>query len=138
MPYDWNPYSIDRLRMHVAEKLSARLIAIEMGGGLTRNAVIGKMRRLGLSSGYVKLAPKPKSKPRPRRARRSVVPAAPRATETGRLFASGDIGILQLNVFRCHYPVNDEDKETRYCGGLTREGSSYCAEHHVVCYQARR
>ena len=44
----WNEERIEELKKLWAEKLSASEIATKLGAGLTRNAVIGKLHRLGL------------------------------------------------------------------------------------------
>jgi len=54
----WNDARVDTLKMLWAEGLSASQIATELGSGITRNAVIGKVHRLGLS-GRVKVAKQP-------------------------------------------------------------------------------
>jgi GcrA cell cycle regulator len=46
----WPPERIDRLRELWAEGLSASQIAAHLDGVVTRNAVIGKLNRLGLKS----------------------------------------------------------------------------------------
>jgi GcrA cell cycle regulator len=47
----WPPERVDRLRELWAEGLSASQIAAGLDGVVTRNAVIGKLHRLGLKSG---------------------------------------------------------------------------------------
>jgi GcrA cell cycle regulator len=47
--FDWSGKNVDRLKALLDEKLSASRIAVMLGGGVTRNAVIGKVHRLGLS-----------------------------------------------------------------------------------------
>jgi len=54
----WNDARVDTLKKLWAEGLSASQIATELGSGITRNAVIGKVHRLGLS-GRVKVAKQP-------------------------------------------------------------------------------
>jgi GcrA cell cycle regulator len=51
----WTSERVDLLRRLWLEGLSASRIAAELAGGITRNAVIGKVHRLGLS-GRLKLA----------------------------------------------------------------------------------
>ena len=70
----WTDERVELLRKLWTEGLSASQIAAELANGITRNAVIGKVHRLGLS-GRVKSAQAP-SAPRPR------APAAPRAPQT--------------------------------------------------------
>jgi GcrA cell cycle regulator len=44
----WNDDRIAQLKRLHAQGLSCALIAAELGGGLSRNSVIGKLRRMGL------------------------------------------------------------------------------------------
>src|SRR5437016_4477929 len=60
----WNDERVETLKRLWAEGLSASQIATELGG-ITRNAVIGKVHRLGLSG----RAKSPTANPRPRKAR---------------------------------------------------------------------
>ena len=46
--FDWSA-NVDRLKSSVGQRLTATRIAEPLGGGVTRNAVIGKVHRLGLS-----------------------------------------------------------------------------------------
>ncbi|WP_162917009.1 GcrA family cell cycle regulator [Dongia deserti] len=45
----WTPWRLEALRRLWDQKVSANKIASALGGGLTRNAVIGKAHRLGLA-----------------------------------------------------------------------------------------
>ena len=62
---DWTPAQTDTLRRLWANGVSASLIALELGDGITRNAVLGKVHRLKLP-GRVEA----KRKPRPSRAKK--------------------------------------------------------------------
>src|SRR3569833_2259548 len=46
---DWNDETIAELRRMWSDGMSASQVARQLGGGLTRNAVIGKVHRLGLA-----------------------------------------------------------------------------------------
>lgn len=45
----WTDHRVEKLKDLHAKGLSAAAIARKLGGGVTRNAVIGKRHRLGLS-----------------------------------------------------------------------------------------
>src|SRR6187402_3098810 len=49
MPKIWNDERITLIKERWAEGLSATQIAQELGNGISRNAVIGKIHRMGLS-----------------------------------------------------------------------------------------
>jgi GcrA cell cycle regulator len=62
----WTPERVELLKQMWAEGLSASTIAGRLGGGISRNAVIGKVHRLGLSG---RATPARTATPRPRRPR---------------------------------------------------------------------
>src|SRR3954471_22560081 len=67
----WTDERVELLKKLWAEGLSASQIATELGG-ITRNAVVGKVHRLGLS-GRAKSAPTAKPRPRNARAHSSMI-----------------------------------------------------------------
>ncbi len=133
-----------------AEGLSASQIATKLGG-VTRNAVIGKVHRLGLS-GRVK--PKRKTKPataRPavtarKRApvkRRAVVRAAPTPPPVplkAKPLPSGEYAtILTITEHLCKWPLGDPTSaDFRFCGRGTDKGEPYCKSHAQLAYQPSR
>jgi GcrA cell cycle regulator len=132
-----------------ADGLSASQIAAELGG-ITRNAVIGKVHRLGLSG----RAKSPSSAaPRPRKARSPTMMRVPRAHIRGNTALAYDYAVepepelieipieqrktlLQLTEATCHWPVGDPGSgDFFFCGGEASEGSPYCSYHSRVAYQ---
>jgi GcrA cell cycle regulator len=132
-----------------ADGLSASQIAAELGG-ITRNAVIGKVHRLGLSG----RAKSPSSSaPRPRKARSSGhMMRVQRPQMRGNTALAYDYQedpepelieipieqrktLLQLNEKTCHWPVGDPGStEFFFCGGEAND-SPYCSFHSRVAYQ---
>ena len=128
----WTDERVALLTKLWADGLSASQIAAELGG-ITRNAVIGKVHRLGLS-GRAKSASS--SAPRPRKARSSGhMMRVPRATMRGNTALAYDYEmepepelieipveqrktLLQLSEKTCHWPVGDPGSTDFYfCGG---------------------
>jgi GcrA cell cycle regulator len=145
----WTAERIERLRNGVASGLSCSQIAAEIG--VTRNAVIGKIHRLGLSPGRP-AAPARSCPPRvrqPRTSQRQFLrlmfarapgvageEAAPVAVETMRLCT-----LLELAPGKCRWPVGDPcATDFVYCGNDAAAGFSYCAGHARMAYRvpARR
>jgi GcrA cell cycle regulator len=152
---NWTEDRVEALKRLWNEGLSASQIANELGN-VTRNAVIGKVHRLGLA-GRAKPAP---AAPRPRRPRATPQPGirtAPQvrgATALAQQFEAAPeaaplpkpadnvvpIGqrcsIMQLNESTCRWPIGDPGREDFYfCGGKAGTGIPYCAFHARIAYQ---
>jgi GcrA cell cycle regulator len=146
----WTDERVELLKKLWADGLSASQIAAELGG-ITRNAVIGKVHRLGLSG----RAKSPSSAaPRPRKARSSgQMLRVSRPTIRGNTALAYDYDpepepelleipveqrktLLQLNEHTCRWPVGDPGgPEFYFCGGDTATELPYCAYHCRVAYQ---
>jgi GcrA cell cycle regulator len=132
--------------------LSAGLIAMRIGGGLTRNAVIGYLHRQRLCWGSTLRTLREEKDPSstPKRTRSHRFPAhmrsrAPKFNPSLSLLPprrprSKPVPILEpLRVFiadlerrHCHY-VLGEPAEMTYCG-LPRERGMFCAGHGALVY----
>jgi GcrA cell cycle regulator len=117
----WTDERVELLRKLWSDGLSASQIAAELGG-ITRNAVIGKVHRLGLS-GRAKSASS--AAPRQRKVRsENIIPIGQRRT------------ILELTEQTCRWPIGDPGStDFFFCGGNTIAGLPYCAYHSRVAYQ---
>jgi GcrA cell cycle regulator len=150
----WTDERVEMLKKLWADGLSASQIAAELGG-ITRNAVIGKVHRLGLS-GRAKSASS--SAPRPRKARaHSHMLRVPRSSIRGNTalahaydydidpqpeFIDNIIPIgqrrtlLELTEETCRWPIGDPGSaDFFFCGGQTITGLPYCGYHSRVAYQ---
>ena len=151
----WTDERVELLKKLWADGLSASQIAGELGG-ITRNAVIGKVHRLGLS-GRAK-APS-SSVPRQRKPRAPSMFRAPRPMMRGNTALAHmpaydyepepelesieniiPIGqrctLLELNDEKCHWPIGDPGQpDFFFCGGKTTSGIPYCGYHARVAYQ---
>ncbi|VAV89901.1 GcrA cell cycle regulator [hydrothermal vent metagenome] len=148
----WTEDRVEILKKLWIEGLSASQIATKMGG-VTRNAVIGKVHRLGLSGRATpsrpprpriraKAAPararaasasgKPKTAaPAVRREETPVVPIEPKKLPSGE-FAT----VLTLTNKLCKWPIGDPAKPGfKFCGRGSTESSPYCQDHAAQAYQ---
>jgi GcrA cell cycle regulator len=152
----WTDERVELLKKLWSDGLSASQIAAQLGG-VTRNAVIGKVHRLSLS-GRAKPAT---STPRPRKAR----PVAPHRPGS-RAFVSGNtalkvhaqpaprrapapvpiedlvvpislrVSLLALNDQMCKWPIGDPGAEDfHFCGHRSFNSLPYCEYHSRVAYQ---
>lgn len=153
----WTEDRVEVLKKLWAEGHSASQIAKELGG-VTRNAVIGKVHRLGLSgratpSRPVKRPPK-LARPKPRiqsdgsvvtpKPARSIAEAPVKTAEKEAIIATlppqpladGEAAtILTLRGSMCKWPIGDPaDPSFAFCGRKA-SGGPYCAEHAKVAFQ---
>ena len=152
----WTDERVERLKKLWNEGLSASQIAADLGG-VTRNAVIGKVHRLGLS-GRAKSPTRP-ANPRPKRSG-NAFNARPRANRTAQVngsrnsiapLANGQmptqreviaaptplkLELIELTEITCKWPIGDPAHDDfHFCGHKCKDGSPYCAYHVSLAYQ---
>lgn len=152
----WTDERVELLKKLWADGLSASQIANQLGG-VTRNAVIGKVHRLSLS-GRAKPA---SSAPRPRKPR----PSSPHRP-AGRSFVAGNtalkphahpaprrlpapipdqdvvvpislnVSLMSLSDSMCKWPIGDPSAEGfHFCGHKNFNALPYCEYHSRIAYQ---
>ena len=137
----WSEPRVTTLRSLWLDGLSASQIAKQLGG-VTRNAVIGKVHRLGLSGRGAPSAPGRTARispPRPARPRRAVVRpsrvmAPPRPPVAASVTGPEGPGLVtdmaRLAVHACKWPIGDpKSPEFSFCGRHA-EGR-YCVAHET-------
>lgn len=140
----WTDERIEQLKTLWAEGMSAGEIAREMG--ITRNAVLGKKDRLGLSKrrgGYANPAPD-KVEKRLRRRRMNFSPQAPRLLKAPTYIEPHvekpvrPVTLLELNETTCRWPIGDpQDADFVFCGARPETGLPYCSKHCRMAYNPR-
>jgi GcrA cell cycle regulator len=118
----------------------ARMLSREFRIGLTRNAIIGKIARLGLvhrhgaskgggsKPGRVPPRPKPAPSPPFRKLERGPAPI--------RRIQSGTLSLLELRDGDCKWP-SGEGPSCRFCGQPCVPERPYCAEHLRMAHNER-
>jgi GcrA cell cycle regulator len=100
--------------------------------GLSRNAVLGKAHRLGLSTHKARSAKPQPRKPIPKAKKLPpVMPVLDEPAPAEPEFVG--VGLLELEAGSCRYPQGDA-APYRFCGVPKQDGSSYCPYHHRLCY----
>ncbi|WP_134495857.1 GcrA family cell cycle regulator [Microvirga pakistanensis] len=156
----WTDERVELLKKLWTDGLSASQIAAELGN-VTRNAVIGKVHRLGLSGRAkdVKAAP---AAPRVRKITRAPSAPAPIAPQSHSnvvltpiplqpvreepemaideqdvaIPMSERVTIMDLRESMCRWPMGDPTKpEFRFCGARSITGLPYCTHHARIAYQ---
>lgn len=160
----WNDERVEQLKKLWAEGLSASQIAARIGD-VTRNAVIGKVHRLGLAgrattSRIKTLRPRKSAAARPASAKRQrmlrfhphsgmpregfppLLPTdlqpdvAPRSYEELVIPLEERASILSLKESSCRWPIGDPQHEDfHFCGRGKMDGLPYCEFHARRAFQ---
>lgn len=158
----WTDERVELLRRLWDDGLSASQIAFQIGG-VSRNAVIGKVHRLGLAGRVKPIGPaavpgrrkdgatggleieaetivEEPTLPEPpaivaHRPAPDFPPARP-APEPVALAVSERVTIMDLRDSMCRWPMGDPTSpDFRFCGGRAITGLPYCTQHAQVAYQ---
>jgi len=152
MAAGWTDSRIKTLSALWIEGLPASVISERIG--VTRNAVIGKARRLGLpphadwqarraAARREAKASEPRAKrPRPTRSKYAPPPiiTQPRRERVMQVIAPIEmrrVGIMELGHRMCVWVDGDSRHPVTYCGADCEDGRSYCPGHHAMVYHPR-
>jgi GcrA cell cycle regulator len=146
----WTDERVETLKKLWLDGLSASQIAKQLGG-VTRNAVIGKVHRLGLSGRATPSQPqrpifKTPRAPRPAVAaapapRRPIEPVMPSAQPTPAYYPEepGSATVLTLGAHMCKWPIGDPSSDAfTFCGRRSDREGPYCMDHARVAYQPQQ
>ncbi len=131
----WTIERTDEVKALWASGLSAAQVAEEMGG-VSRNAVLGKLHRL-----KVRERPKTLKPPRPKLKRRSPRKMAPRPldlllAEPLLMELSPDAMTIEgLTPETCRWPLSDPRHDMLYCGSQRHAPFVYCTRHAQIAYR---
>jgi len=126
--FDWNADSVETLKTMLASGRTSREIAAALG--VTRNAVIGKSRRIGLN--WAARKGKPRKRPLRRPRKRKPLPFIARFRIKPRK-PSGPVHFKNLEDHHCRW-IPGEPSTQLYCGAERVQGSSYCGMHTRAAY----
>lgn len=132
-----------------AKKWSGRRIAAELG--VTRNAVMGKLARMGLKCESMRQPPRGRKRDMERKARQQqqhgdrrrkppqAPPAPPKVADVApELPPATRVSIYQLTPTSCRWPYGDpRDPDFVFCGAPAIEGS-YCGHHARMAWAPPR
>jgi len=158
----WTPERSAELEILWKRELSATQIAATMGNGLTRNAICGRLHRMGLGKSSHERIPRPEKKPKAPKAPRerrgdhhAVYKIANGGNGSARVIqsvASAEIAKLRsveidprhltltaLEPGDCRYPYGGDkidgipEKPITFCGHPSLDGKPYCMPHTTIC-----
>ena len=145
----WTPERVEQLRSCVITGLTCSQIAAQIG--VSRNAVIGKLHRLGLSSGRppggaARTCPPRAARPRAPSQRRLLrlmfsngAPAASGNASAASVDSAQPCSLLDLDRGKCRWPLEVSGAGSgglTFCGNAAPDGISYCAGHARMAYRA--
>jgi len=135
----WSAEKVELLLKLNEQELSASQIARRLGEGVTRNAVIGKLNRMGLSCGGGKpKALAPRRHPQERPAKRSSGKSGGAVLKLlAPQPAKRDVHIHDLSDMTCRFPMGDpREKDFRFCGAPKELNDlPYCEYHTQLAHQ---
>ncbi len=158
----WTDERIATLKKMWKEGKSAADIAKTLGKGVTRNAVIGKAHRMGLSGRpspikkpaaspvakkeatpkketlRVAVAPKKSAAPAPAKVNPALLKEAEelKKLEKSAVQIGGGVALIDLTERMCKWPIGDpREADFSFCGRGIRVGTPYCPEHAAMAYQ---
>lgn len=159
----WTEQQVQTLKKMWGNGYSASDIAKNLGGGVTRNAVIGKAHRLKLSAaaGMSRQVPQSPSKTvgvvmttikkvsKKRAALHNMPPVQQASDIMARVKARAamprtidatkrteGIPVTKAGEHHCRWPIGDpRSPDFRFCGCESLEGLPYCTDHARVAYQ---
>ena len=145
--FPWSESNILLLQDFVAKGLSASQIAKELGSATafycSRNAVVGKVHRLGLKleKSHAKYA---RARPRKQRRTKMTIEVKPKKVSLKEIAPQlvalpepkgSEVTFDELERHHCRWPKEGVGLELRYCGATALDPHSYCLHHCLRAYQ---
>jgi GcrA cell cycle regulator len=138
----WTDERVELLKKLWDSGKTAADIAQQLGENITRNAVIGKAHRLGLSGRSSPIQRKSKKtqantpSPKPKMGTEAHKEQVRLHETANKPKANGGVGLIELKDRMCHWPIGDPKKPGfHFCGDRNVPGVPYCAEHAAIAYQ---
>ncbi len=142
---EWSEKQVNLLKQYWVCGVSASIIAEKIGDGVTRNAVIGKVHRLGLMRKHRHPSLSRLRRPKQIKAKPPVQESPPMVPEPKPQIPTTppepkNVSIFDLNSRHCRSIVNyDEGGMALFCGAETAgEKSSWCPYHQSIYFNHER
>jgi GcrA cell cycle regulator len=142
----WTPERIEQLRNCIGSGMTCSQIAAAIG--VSRNAVIGKIHRLGLSSGRpASASARANCPPRARHSRgptqRRLLRLAYAQAPLDEIMSSVVVvsthpcSLIDIDPHQCRWPIGDPASTNfLFCGNDALAGFAYCVGHARMAYRA--
>ena len=140
---NWTKENIEFLQKHWGT-CTAREISEKMGGGFTRNSIIGKASRLGLSSKIKTRAATSNQNFENSSEEKNIKNRVGRKSKFKSLIIEKDFEpenpkqLEELDENSCKWPIGHPDEKSFYfCGRSSLKDFSYCKLHLLYAYQPK-
>jgi hypothetical protein len=150
----WTEDRVALLKDQLAKGYSFGIIAQNLNCGFSRNACIGKAKRLGFKSQLPSPFKQTLRLERPKRPKQELAPKAYKAREKyvfvaaetfylesakGRALLVGEgfegqqgrVSLDELQKHHCRFPIDQPEGPVRYCGNQVHENSKWCLAHKI-------
>ena len=136
----WTKDRIERLTTLWKEGRTADQVALALGDGVSRSAVLGKVYRMGLSVGRASTSrkaarPRAKTDPKPASARPARSKSASREWDC--LAEPGRASLLTVGRNQCRWPIGDPRSPAFSLCGRSSFRGAYCGCHAQIAYRPR-
>lgn len=139
----WTDERVELVKKRWTDGLSASDIAAELGEGITRSAVLGKVHRLQLPIRNNPHQPRPRASHVRRRSATRIayiqgqigkprLPAIVKPQPVAPEFKS--IGIVDVADDQCKFSVSNDGANHLFCAAETELGKPYCPYHCGIVY----
>ena len=127
----WTAVKVSQLKTLFGKGLSTATIGKKLG--MTKNAVVGKINRMGLNS-MEKSAGQKTSAPKILAPMKKVSSRGPKRKP--KRVANNHAALIALGADQCRWPIGDPDSEQfHFCAAKCFAGKPYCFEHCKAAYQ---
>ncbi|MDR2769940.1 MAG: GcrA family cell cycle regulator [Rickettsiales bacterium] len=126
----WTAAMVSQLKTLFNKGLSTAAIGKKLG--VTKNAVVGKINRMGLNAAEKSAAPRKKAAPAPKI--QAMAKKAAKSKSACKIHHNA--AMMALEQDQCRWPMGDPDSDQfHFCGAKCFSGKPYCFEHCKIAYQ---
>ena len=130
---EWTPERIKILIAHWEEGLPTSEIGRRLG--VTKNAVVGKVHRLGLKKRQSPIRTSSNTSAQPKKAKAVAKPQAPTAVPKAKAPTGDVVSLEELTSSMCCWPEGEPGTENFYfCGEAALSEKPYCEAHCARAY----
>ena len=131
----WTEQMVEDLRKMWKEGLTTGEIGKRLG--VSKNSIVGKVHRLGLSSKAEKITSDESNKKAEavKESKKEEHFISTKIESKPQVRKDGKVMLTSLDNHTCRWPIGDpKDENFHFCGKKVRLGQTYCEEHAALAY----